>query len=214
MIRTRVIAPAVALFGALLVASACSSGSPGSVVAVQGDSPYRGIMLAEPRTMPNVVLTDTAGHAYDLRQDTRDKFTLVYVGYTHCPDICPAHMANIAAALGQLPPDVARDIEVLFVTSDPERDTPEVLRAWLDHFDSGFVGLTGSQDALDAVQRGLGLPIAVREDLGNGDYSVGHAADVVAFSKDGEAHLEFPPGSSPDDFAHDIQLLLKGWKTS
>jgi protein SCO1/2 len=210
MTRARFLAPVVALVGAMLLASACSGGDSPS--AVQGESPYRGMVLAQPRTMPDAVLTDTSGQPYDLRAQAEGRLTLLYVGYTHCPDICPAHMANIAAAFERLPAEVTRDIDVVFVTSDPERDTPDVLRSWLDAFDPAFVGLTSAQDNLDAVQRALGMPVAVRQDLGNGNYAVNHAANVVAFTSDGEGHLEFPAGSTPDDLAHDLPLLVKGWK--
>jgi protein SCO1/2 len=210
MTRPRYLAPVIALVGAMLLASACSGGDNPS--AVQGESPYRGMVLAQARTMPDAVLTDTSGQPYDLREQAKGRVTLLYVGYTHCPDICPAHMANIAAALDRLPDEVTRDIDVVFVTSDPGRDTADVLRSWLDAFDPAFVGLTSTQDNLDAVQRALGMPVAVRQDLGNGNYAVNHAATVVAFTADGEGHLEFPAGSTPDDLAHDLPLLVKGWK--
>jgi protein SCO1/2 len=212
MTFARTFVPVIALLAAMMLLSSCSGGGDDSVSVVQGESRYDGAVLAEPKEMPDAVLTDTSGQPYDLREQAKGKLTLLYVGYTHCPDICPAHMANIAAALKQLPPDVTKDITVVFVTSDPDRDTPEVLRDWLNSFNPNFVGLTSSQDNVDAVQRGLGLQVAVKQDLGNGDYSVSHAADVMAFTKDRQAHLEFPTGSTPDDLVHDLPLLVKGWK--
>jgi protein SCO1/2 len=89
---------------------------------------------------PNFTLTDTNGNPYDLDGQTQGYLTALYFGYTNCPDVCPTHMANIAAALRQLPASVTSHIKVLFVTTDPARDTPAVLRAWLNNFDPTFIG--------------------------------------------------------------------------
>lgn len=212
MALSRPFALMCALLAVLVFASACSSGSSNDVTAQQGENPYRGILVAEPTALPDAVLTDTSGQPYNLREHAKGKLMLLYVGYTNCPDICPAHMANIAAALKRLPPNVASSVSVVFITTDPDRDTPAVMRKWLDNFDTNFAGLTSSQDNLDAVQRALGLNIAVKQDTGDGNYTVGHAANVLAFTKDGKSHIEYPPGTSVDDLAHDLPLLVKGWK--
>jgi len=172
-----------------------------------------GAVLDEPLPKPDFVLTTTAGQPYDLRRETAGYVTLLFFGYTHCPDICPVHMANIAAVLHRLTPDVAGRVKVIMVTVDPERDTPERLRSWLDNFDRGFVGLTGSDSALAAAQRSLGLPPAVKEGSGP-DYGMGHAAAVFAFTADDLAHVVYPSGVRQVDWAHDLPLLVAGkWKT-
>ncbi len=168
-----------------------------------------GAVLDEPLAKPDFVLTTTAGEPYDFRRETAGYVTLLFFGYTHCPDICPVHMANIAAVLPKLAPDVAGRIKVVMVTVDPARDTPERLRSWLDTFDHGFVGLTGSDSALAAAQQSLGLPPAVRE--GSGPvYGVGHAASVFAFTPDDRAHVVYPSGVRQVDWAHDLPLLVAG----
>ena len=83
--------------------------------------------------------------------------TLLFFGYTYCPDVCPIHMANIAAVKKKLPPDVASRLKVVFVTTDPERDTPERITQWLSHFDRSFIGLTGTLEEVNEIQRAIGL---------------------------------------------------------
>ena len=171
-----------------------------------------GAVLDEPLAKPHFVLTTTAGEPYDFRRETAGYVTLLFFGYTHCPDICPVHMANVAAVLRKLTPDVAGRIRVVMVTVDPARDTPDRLRAWLDNFDRSFVGLTGSDSALAAAQRSLGLPPAVREGTGPA-YGMGHAAAVFAFTPDDRAHVVYPSGVRQVDWAHDLPLLVAGnWK--
>jgi cytochrome oxidase Cu insertion factor (SCO1/SenC/PrrC family) len=114
---------------------------------------YRGGLVTPPLPKPNVVLTDTAGARFDLRSKTQGHVTLLFFGYTHCPDICPVHMAYLASALKKLPASSAEQFRVVFVTTDPTRDTPKALRAWLDHFDKHFIGLTGSERVLQRSRR-------------------------------------------------------------
>jgi hypothetical protein len=122
-------------------------------------------------------------------------------------------MANIAAVLKRLPDDVARRVKVVFVTVDPERDTPQRLREWLDLFDPGFVGLTGDPRSIDsAMKKTLGdiyFP-ATREDSPNGDYSVSHAAFILAYTSDGFAHTVYPFGTQQGDWEHDLRKLADG----
>lgn len=119
------------------------------------------------------------------------------------------HMAALGAALKKLPAGVAEQIQLVFVTTDPARDTPPVLRRWLDFFDKRSVGLTGSEAAIDAVQREAGVPAAQKTATANGDYAVAHANFVLAYTKDDLAHLIYPGGVSKDDWVHDLPLLVK-----
>jgi protein SCO1/2 len=94
-------------------------------------SPYRGGLVTPPLPKPRFVLNDTSGAAFDFRQRTEGHVTLLFFGYTYCPDQCPMHMANLGAALNKLPVGVADRVKLVFVTTDPARDTPAVLRRWL-----------------------------------------------------------------------------------
>src|SRR6478672_2005897 len=157
---------------------------------------YRGGLVTPPLPKPRFVLTDTSGAPFDFWNRTMGSGTLLFFGYTNCPDECPMHMANIGQALKKLPPGVADHVQLVFVTTDPSRDTPALLRRWLDHFDRRFVGLTGSDAALAAVQKAAGVPAASRSRSGAAGYSVAHANFVVAYSPDNRAHVIYPGGIS------------------
>jgi protein SCO1/2 len=124
--------------------------------------------------------------------------------------MCPMQMHLIEQALKKLPADSADQFKVVFVTTDPERDSPQVLRSWLDHFDKRFVGLTGSEAAIAAAQIAANLSparkSAVRPD---GAYEVGHAAFLLAYTKDNLAHVIYPAGVQAEDLAHDLPYLAK-----
>ena len=161
-----------------------------------------------PRPKPDFVLTDTEGQPFAFREATEGKMTLLFFGYTNCPDICPVHMANIAAALHKLPDEVVRQVSVVFVTVDPERDTPEHLRLWLDHFDRSFIGLTGTQAEVDSAQVAMRLPPAYREAAEGDAYLVGHSAHVIAFTRDGMARFALPFGTRQSEWAQEIPRLV------
>jgi protein SCO1/2 len=170
---------------------------------------YRGGMITPPLPKPSFVLTDTSGAAFNFRNETQGSVTLLFFGYTYCPDQCPMHMANIGVALNKLPAGVADQVKLVFVTTDPARDTPLVLRRWLDNFDRQFVGLTGTEAALEMVQRAARVPVAQKGDVRSGRYSVAHANFVLAYTKDNLAHVIYPGGVSKDDWVHDLPLLVK-----
>jgi cytochrome oxidase Cu insertion factor (SCO1/SenC/PrrC family)/copper(I)-binding protein len=155
-------------------------------------------------------LTDFNGRPYDFATETRDKVALLFFGYTHCPDVCPLHMANIAAVLRQMSAEDRARVVTVFVTTDPERDTPTRLREWLANFDPSFVGLTGTKEELASAQQSLGLGEARREYL-NADsvnYFVAHAAQVFAFARDGFAYTIYPFGIRQEDWANDLPRLV------
>jgi protein SCO1/2 len=176
----------------------------------QPKSIYRGGLVSPPMPKPKSTLTDTSGAPFDLRARTQGYVTLLFFGYTRCPDMCPLQMYTIAQVLKRVPADVQDQVKVVFVTTDPERDSPAVLRAWLDHYDKRFIGLTGSQAAIDAAQVAANLPPAKKSPVrANGDYEVGHAAFVLAYTKDNLAHVIYPVGVKSEDWAHDLPYLAK-----
>jgi protein SCO1/2 len=167
--------------------------------------------LAEPVAKPSFVLSRADGRSYDFAQETAGKITLLFFGYTHCPDVCPLHMANIAAVLKKLPWSTREAIRVVFVTTDPERDTPARLSEWLGGFDPSFVGLYGPRELVDSVQRSLGVAPATRQEAPPGDtaeYLVGHAAQVFVFGRDNMARIAYPFGTRQEDWAHDLPRLV------
>jgi protein SCO1/2 len=166
-------------------------------------NPYglRGRVLPGPLAKPDVVLTDTEGQPFDLRRETDGYLTLLFFGYTYCPDICPIHMANLGAVIGQMAPGMAQRIKVVFVTTDPARDTPERLGMWLANFNAA---------TLNAAQQAVYLPLPQYGPTDStGAYLVGHAAAVVAFSPDNLARVLYPFGIRQADWAHDLPVLLE-----
>lgn len=181
---------------------------PAPAPANHVQTPYRGGLLSPPQPKPSFTLTDTSGASYDFRTKTQGYVALLFFGYTHCPDMCPLQMYMIAQALKTMPAAGQDKFRVVFVTTDPDRDSPAVLRAWLDRFDKRFIGLTGSQQAIDAAQIAANVPPAKKSAVrSDGAYEVGHAAFVFAYTRDNLAHLVYPVGFTPLDWSHDLPLL-------
>jgi len=155
---------------------------------------------------PPIRLTDTSGRPYDLVAKTRNKLTYLYFGYTHCPDACPATMDELAYALKRQPASVRRQVAVVFVTVDPRHDTRPVLRSWLNHFSRRFVGLTGSELQIEHAEALAGVPY-ISASRGKTAY-VRHSSLVLPYSPDGRAHVVYTQGFKPNDYAHDLPLLL------
>jgi protein SCO1 len=167
---------------------------------------YHGGMVTPPLPKPKFILTDTSGAPFDFRAQTEGYTTLLFFGYTHCPDICPMHMAFLGSALKGLPKDVLRRFKVVFVTTDPERDNPRISRAWLDNFGKDFVGLTGSKAEIQAAQATANVPIAKSAP------SYDHSAFVLAYTRDNLAHVIYPAGITQSDWLHDLpQLARETW---
>lgn len=170
---------------------------------------WNGVAVDGTPAMPGQIFTDTAGEPFDLRAAMGERPTLVYFGYTHCPDICPVHMANIAEALDdrQIRAD---QLNVVFVTVDPRRDTPEVLGDYMAAFDPSFVGLWAPQQEVDQVVTSLGLPAPVIEgDADDDQYTVGHPSHVIAFDTQGRARLAYPFGTRQSQWAEDLPKLVR-----
>src|SRR5690349_22498817 len=106
---------------------------------------YRGGLVTPPLPKPRFTLTTTSGDPFSFRLKTDGYVTLLFFGYTNCPDVCPLHMSNIGAALKKMPPNVADQVKLVFVTTDPARDGGGALRSCLHHFDNRFIGLTATQ---------------------------------------------------------------------
>lgn len=183
----------------------------GALVSCVGDlstEDLQGVVISEPTPKPSFALTDTDGERYDFAVETEDKLTLLYFGYLNCPDICPVHLAQIAEVFDRKP-DIARETEVVFVSVDPDRDTPEAIRAFLDNFDDDFVGLTGTREELDAAQSAAGVPLAVLVE-GEGDaYTVDHAGWVIAYAADGLNHAIYPFGVRQTEWVNDLEILAE-----
>ncbi|WP_129841409.1 SCO family protein [Streptomyces sp. RFCAC02] len=203
----------------LLALTSCGGGGDDSDEG--GDAPAaevsggtavdEGTVLDTPFDKPDLVLTDTEGEPYDLRAETAGHATLLYFGYTNCPDICPLTMSNIAVAARDLTEEQRADLRVVFVTTDPERDTPESLGPWLDAQDPDFTGLTGDFDAVQAAAESLGVYIEPAYEDENGDIVSTHGAQVIGFlPTDDKAHVLYSEGVTAETFERDLPKLIAG----
>ncbi|MBV8068630.1 MAG: SCO family protein [Acidobacteriaceae bacterium] len=195
---------------ALLIAPAAEFGLAQAPAAGSDTHPedraklvYHGGLVSPPLPKPQFTLTDTSGIPFDFRSKTDGYVTLLFFGYTNCADVCPMHMSYLGSALKRLPKNVAGRFKVVFVTTDPDRDNPRTLRAWLNNFDSDFIGLSGTVAEIRAAQSAAGVPAA------KGPPSYDHAAFIVAYSADNLGHLIYPSGISEADWLQDLPQLAK-----
>jgi protein SCO1/2 len=213
--RRRRAALAALLVAAGMALSACGTAtaegegghdhSGSGPATVEGpDDVYAGLDLAEPYRRPSFTLTDTSGAAFDFTAATAGRPTLLFFGYTNCPDICPTTMADVAVALRGLDPALADELQVVFVTTDPATDTPAVLGEYLSRFDADlprpFIGLTGDQATIDQAQLSTGVPLA--EEDGRL-----HSSLLLLYGTDDEAHVAFDAGNTSRDIADDLRRV-------
>jgi protein SCO1/2 len=195
--------------GAVVALLLAGCGGGPSATIVEGDNHgFHGAYLTRPYVVPKLALTDTSGAPYTVADDPAGHLRLVFFGYTHCPDECPATMSTIALALVKLSPAERKRVQTVFVTTDPPRDTGPVLRKFLDRFNPGFVGLTGSLDRIDALGKPLGVFLKKGAMLPSGGYDVSHSTAVLAVTGR-HVPLVWTQGTSPAQMAADISRLLK-----
>ena len=215
------------LLGALtvlpLLSAACSTQSHRVVEITQDQSAgYAGTLLTPAVPRPDLTLADISGGTFGLAHRPAREITAVFFGYTHCPDVCPTTMADLAAAKRLLPPAVTARLKVVFVTEDPRRDTQPVLRAWLDRFDPSFVGLIGGGSSTSYILSQLHLPQTTftsptpasrpattgsSASATSGGYAVSHSGIVYVFAQG--ATLIYTGGTSPQQYAADLTRLAR-----
>jgi protein SCO1 len=191
---------AAVLLPAALLLTACGGGD---------DAPLAGAVLDQPYVVPATALTDTDGESYSLADDTDKRLTLVFFGYTHCPDICQVVLSTLASAMTRLDEADHEQVDVVFVTTDPERDTEKVLRNYLDRFDPTFIGLTGPLDSIIDVGRDLAVAVEHGDKLPSGGYDVTHGTSVLAIDGGDEVPILWTQGTSATQFASDVHQLLE-----
>jgi protein SCO1/2 len=163
---------------------------------------FHGKVLDNPYDVPDTALTDTEGRPYSLASDTDKRLTLVFFGFTNCPDICHTVMGALASAMLRLDEADREQVDVVFVTTDPARDTEQVLRAYLDNLDPSFIGLTGDLGTI--VEVGDALAIGVdTQDPG------GHTTTTMAIDSADQSPVYWGEETSAAQFASDIHSLLE-----
>ena len=212
--RKKTYAVAALFAAAALTLSACGGddgGKPVADVSVEPGSTKVATVLDQPFEKPDLVLTDTHGKKFDLRARTKGRPTLVYFGYTHCPDVCPLTMNNLAVAKKQLPQAEQDALRVVFVTTDPGRDTPAALGTWLKGIDPDFIGLTGDFATIQAGARTLGISIAPTSKDKNGKLVSVHGTQVIAFSpKTDRGYVVYGKDATVDDYTKDLPKIVAG----
>ncbi len=151
-------------------------------------------------------LTDHNGKARQL-SDFKGKAVALFFGYTHCPDVCPTTMADLAHAM-KLMGKRSDEVQVLFVTLDPERDTQQVLAQFVPSFDSRFLGLYGTPEQIAETAKNFKIFYAKQEQAGKSGYTIDHSAGVYAFDKNGKIRDYIKFGQKPEEIAHDLELII------
>ena len=164
-----------------------------------------GTWLPQPKTIADFQLTDNSGQPFS-RLNLQGKPTLVFFGFTHCPDVCPTTLFEISEILRRIGPQ-ADTTTALFITVDPERDGPGALKDYLASFDPHIRGLTGSAEAIDAVARAYRVYVK-KVPLEGGDYTMDHTAIVYLMDKDGRFVSPVNMRRSADDLAADLRRYL------
>ena len=199
--------PRIALAGllsALVLTTACTADA--------SEEPFTGRVLDSPLPAPQTVLVDTDNEPYSLTTDTDKRLTLVFFGYSNCPDICQTVMGSLSTGLNRLDPDDRDQVDLVFVTTDPSRDTPEALRDYLDRFDESgsFIGLTGDLDDIVAAGKPLAAYVDEGERLPSGGYDLGgHTSAVYAIDGTDTAPVVWRDDTSPAQYAADLTTLLE-----
>jgi protein SCO1/2 len=200
-------------FGMLLVS--CSGGqnhgssvSPSELTDHGASGAYHGFGLNPAQPRPLFTLTDSSGKRFPFGSETQGRPTLLFFGYTNCPDVCPTTLKDVQLALQKVPRGVAKKTIVVFVSTDVKRDTGAVIKQWLSNFESGtrgatFVGLRGTQDQINAAQAASHVQLA--EDDGQT-----HSAELLLYGPDDYARVSFLQSNSEQDvIAHDLPIVAR-----
>jgi protein SCO1/2 len=168
----------------------------------------RGTTYAEPYPVaPEFELTRANGNTFQLSEQ-RGKIVMLFFGYTSCPDVCPTTMAELNQALRELGSQ-ADQVQVIFVTVDPQRDTPERVQEYVNHFNPSFIGLSGPEAELSKVWSDYGVFREVVEGKSAAGYLVDHTARVTLIDQQGNLRVSFPFDTPVEDIVHDVEQLLK-----
>jgi protein SCO1 len=193
--------------GIAVLAVALALGTAGCDKFLPSSStPFQGVDITGSAVGGEINLVDPTGKPRSLA-DFRGKAVVVIFGYTNCPDVCPTSLAAAAEAMRQLG-DEAAQVQVLFVTVDPKRDTREVLAQYVTAFDPRFIGLTGDPAAVDKVAKDFRMYVVAHEPRG-GNYAVDHSGQIFALDRAGKPRLMFAPNVAPAAMASDLRILLR-----
>lgn len=193
--------------GGLVLLAGCAPDDDGPVADVSR-GPWHGTHLEGGGSpLPDVTLTDQDGNPYNLARDPATPAVALFFGYTNCPDVCPGIMADMATAKRRLPEGLVDDVTLIVVTTDPARDTPEVLKSYLSRVDDTFIGLTGDLEAIKPAALSLGIDITEGRQLPSGGYEVDHGTYVLGFGSDRTLQVVWN-GLSAAELREDYERLV------
>ncbi len=192
---------------ALALLAGCA---PAATITVSSPPPgYLGAELTTPYALPDVALEDQNGRAFNLRTGSPAPVLVFFFGYTNCPDICLSTLTDLATATGRLSPEVRSRLQVVFVTVDPQRDTPAVMAKYLSRIEPGFIGLTGKDAAIKGVAAFMGVAVEGIEQRSDGGYDVTHSAQVVGFDASRRGVVVWTQGTPIGTYRADFERLVR-----
>ncbi|MGB2426369.1 MAG: SCO family protein [Alteromonas sp.] len=173
-------------------------------------------MYPQPRELTNFTLTDHNHQSID-KSIFEGKWSILFVGYTYCPDICPTTLAAVSSAYGDLLNATPQDPQVVFLSVDPKRDTIERLNEYMNFFNPAFIGMTGEHKELFPLVRSMGMMYAMTESTDNPDYLIDHSASIVVINPQAQVIGRFKPQHIPGELAisdtaqliADLPLLMR-----
>lgn len=172
-----------------------------------GPSEWHGMVIQSNFPVTNFTLTGTEGEPVSLI-DFRGQVVMLYFGYTFCPDVCPATMVELDDAM-EILGSKSEAVQVVMITLDPERDTPEALQKYVTHFNESFIGLTGTPEELIAVTAPMGIFYERHEGSAASGYLIDHTATVAVLDKEGKLRLVYPFGVTGEEMAADLKYLVR-----
>jgi protein SCO1/2 len=169
---------------------------------------FHGIVLESPRVAEDFTLPASTGESMSL-SDFRGKYVVLFFGYTYCPDVCPTTLSDLQQMLKGLGEDQASDVQVLMVSVDPERDTPEQLATYLTFFDPNYIGMTGTVADIQPVASQFGIFFERQKGSENTAYLVDHTSAVTVIDPEGRVRIIFPYGVKGSEMAADLAYLMR-----
>ncbi|MDH3789565.1 MAG: SCO family protein [Xanthomonadales bacterium] len=169
------------------------------------------LLLPEPRVIADFSLVDDDGQPFSLER-LKGQWSLLFFGFTHCPDVCPSalyDLAQVRKTLARNDPEKTNNLQVLFVSVDPERDTPRQLNQYVNYFDPEFIGVTGPEAQLAPLTLQLGIAYRIEDhEPGSQQYNVDHSASILLMNPDGQLHGVFPAPHQSDSMAAEIAAVI------
>ncbi|MEX1021111.1 MAG: SCO family protein [Litorilinea sp.] len=167
-----------------------------------------GVVLQSPRPTADFTLDTSAGTPMSL-SDFRGKYVLVYFGYTYCPDVCPITLNDLRDLADELGEPAMQDVQVLFISVDPQRDTPEQLATYLPSFHDDFLGMTGTVEQIQPVASQFAIFFEAQGGPDDAGYLVDHSSAVTLVDPQGRMRMVFPYGVSGAEMAADLQYFMR-----